>query len=115
MHRPGVLILASDARDYIPLLADLAGGGVELAAAANESEVRARYAGQPVVLGQPDLVAASLEWMPQVRWVQSTWAGVTPLLEMDRRDYLLTGIKGVFGPQMSEFFVLEPARAICSR
>jgi phosphoglycerate dehydrogenase-like enzyme len=35
--------------------------------------------------------------------VQSSWAGVTPLIEAPRRDYLLTGVKGVFGPQMSEY------------
>jgi phosphoglycerate dehydrogenase-like enzyme len=38
-----------------------------------------------------------------VRWVQSTWAGVKPLLELPRRDYLLTGVKDVFGPQMAEY------------
>jgi phosphoglycerate dehydrogenase-like enzyme len=38
-----------------------------------------------------------------VEWVQSSWAGVTPLIRHERRDYVLTGIKGVFGPQMSEY------------
>ena len=102
-RRPGVLILADDASDYLSPLAGLARQGVELSTATSVASACAVWAGQPVVLGQPDLVAAALADMPGVRWVQSTWAGVTPLLELDRRDFLLTGVKGVFGPQMAEY------------
>ena len=39
-----------------------------------------------------------------MRWVQSTWAGVEPLLDPAlRRDYILTNARGVFGAQMSEY------------
>ena len=41
--------------------------------------------------------------MPEVRWVQSSWAGVTPLLDLGRTDYLLTGVKDTFGSQMAEY------------
>ena len=97
------MILAHDASDYLPHLAGLERLGVELSTATSEAAARAAWAGQSVVLGQPDLVAAVLPGLPEVRWVQSTWAGVTPLLELDRRDFLLTGVKGVFGPQMAEY------------
>ena len=43
--------------------------------------------------------------MPEVDWVQSAWAGVTPLVELRRRDYQLTGVKDVFGPQMAEYVI----------
>jgi phosphoglycerate dehydrogenase-like enzyme len=34
------------------------------------------------------------------------WAGVTPLMEADlRQDYILTGVKGVFGPVMAEYVI----------
>ena len=49
------------------------------------------------------MIAAVLNQMPEVEWVQSTWAGVTPLVSIARRDYVLTGVKGIFGPQMSEY------------
>jgi len=97
------LILDSDASDYLPLLVGLAKQGVEFAATESARSAVATWAGQPVVLGQPDLVASVLADLPGVRWVQSTWAGVTPLLQLGRRDFLLTGVKGVFGPQMAEF------------
>lgn len=61
------------------------------------------YQGQTVVLGEPDLVAEAFDAMPAVQWVQSSWAGVTPLLNCSRRDYLLTNIKETFGRQMTEY------------
>jgi len=100
---PSVMILDQDASDYLPHLATLVRDGVELSTATTAASARTAWAGQPVVLGQPDLVAAVLEDLPGVRWVQSTWAGVTPLLELGRRDFLLTGVKEVFGPQMAEY------------
>src|SRR5262245_38322225 len=39
-----------------------------------------------------------------LRWLQSTWAGVEPLLDPAlRRDYVLTNARGVFGGLMSEY------------
>jgi len=59
--------------------------------------------GQPIVLGDPDMVAAVLPELPAVEWVQSTWAGITPLTAIKHRDFILTGVKEVFGPQMAEY------------
>jgi phosphoglycerate dehydrogenase-like enzyme len=42
--------------------------------------------------------------LPRVRWVQSTWAGIDALLrEGLRRDYILTNVRGVFGPAITEY------------
>ena len=102
-RRPSVLILDHDAAAYPPLLGRLAREGTELTAVTSPGEARASWSGQPVVLGQPDLVAAAIDSMPGLRWVQSTWAGVEALMRQPRRDFLLTGVKGVFGPLMSEY------------
>ncbi|MEM1403110.1 MAG: NAD(P)-dependent oxidoreductase [Pseudomonadota bacterium] len=56
-----------------------------------------------VAFGAPDVLPRLMEQMPALRWVQSTWAGVTPFLACPRRDYQLTGIKGIFGASMSEY------------
>jgi phosphoglycerate dehydrogenase-like enzyme len=97
------MILSPDAGEYLPFLQDLVERGTEIALAGTADDARIAYAGQAVVLGQPDLVAAVLGEMPGVRWVQSCWAGVTPLLALGRSDYLLTGVKDTFGSQMSEY------------
>jgi len=103
MSRPGVLVLSDDAAEYLPLLAGLERAGTRLTVASSAAAVQAVWRGQEVVLGQPDLVAAALADMPSVRWVQSTWAGVAPLLALGRRDFQLTGVKDTFGPQMAEY------------
>ncbi len=57
-----------------------------------------------IVLGEPALVAPELERLGAVRWVQSTWAGVEPLLDPALpRGYVLTNARGVFGGLMSEY------------
>jgi len=100
---PPVLILTPDAGEYLPFLKKLSEAGVDLTAVATAAAARKSYSGQEIILGQPDLVAAVLGDMPEVRWVQSSWAGVTPLIQEGRRDYRLTGIKNVFGQQMAEY------------
>lgn len=56
-----------------------------------------------IALGAPDVLAPVLDRMPNLRWVQSTWAGVKPFFDVSRRDYALTGVKDIFGPSMSEY------------
>jgi phosphoglycerate dehydrogenase-like enzyme len=65
---------------------------------------RDRSADVDVVLGEPSLIRQALPALPSLRWVQSTWAGVEPLLDPSlRRDYTLTNARGVFGGLMSEY------------
>ena len=56
-----------------------------------------------VVFGPPAMVAGLLEKCAHLRWVQSTWAGVRPLVEQPKRDFQLTSVKGIFGELMSEY------------
>lgn len=101
--QPPVLVLSNDARDYISFLYELSDAGTEITAAVTAQDARNVYSGQEIILGQPDLVASVIGEMPAVRWVQSDWAGVTPLIKADRADYLLTGVKDCFGAQMAEY------------
>ncbi len=99
-----VLIIGADAGEYARLI-DAAEPSMPVTTCCGADEARAAYTDQSILFGNPESIAGVLPDMPTVEWVQSTWAGVTPLLEIGRRDYLLTGIKGVFGPQMSEFVI----------
>jgi phosphoglycerate dehydrogenase-like enzyme len=71
------------------------------------------------VFGEPSLVRDLLPSLPRLRWVQSIWAGVEPLLDPAlRRDYLLTNARGVFGGLMSEYvfgYLLFHERRILQR
>ena len=98
-----ILVLARDAADYDPLLEPVRAEGATIVLAESAAQARGLAATPSVMLGEPDLVAEVLDALPALRWVQSTWAGVTPLIEHPRRDYRLTGVKDVFGPQMAEY------------
>lgn len=99
-----VLILARDARVYLPLVRDAGLADVVLYACETVQEARAVVAGCEVIFGQPDMVARVLARAQRLRWVQSTFAGVDALCRQGlRTDYLLTGVKGIFGSLMSEY------------
>ena len=102
-ERADVLVLAPGANDYRPFFEERIPTGTQAVYADTVGAALAVEGKFPVILGQPDLVAGYLEHRPGVRWVQSTWAGVRPLLVTGRRDFLLTGIRDTFGPQIAEY------------
>ena len=110
---PNILILSRDAADYTRLLtaADLPN--------ANLMTPNQPLSDCEIVFGGPDLIRAAFEQLPNVRWIQSTWAGVDPLLDPAlRRDYRLTNARGVFGKLMSEYifgYLLLHERKILQR
>jgi phosphoglycerate dehydrogenase-like enzyme len=82
-----------------------------------EAAERGRDCG--IALGEPSLLRHVVPGMRTLRWVQSTWAGVEPLVQpSSRRDYMLTNARGVFGPLMSEYvfgYLLAHERRILQR
>jgi phosphoglycerate dehydrogenase-like enzyme len=88
--------------------------------AGNQLSELSRQAGAcEIWLGQPDLLAGLLRQGLQPSWVQSTWAGITPLLAADLpRTYCLTRAVGIFGQLMAEYvltYMLAHERQLFSR
>ena len=73
----------------------------------------------PVWLGQPDLMATLLRQGHKPQWLQSTWAGITPLLaEGLGREYRLSRAVGIFGQVMAEYvltYMLGHEREVMAR
>jgi len=64
----------------------------------------ALVAGCNIVLGEPSLTGRVLASADRLEWVQSSWAGVDRLCRPElRHDYILTGVKGIFGALISEY------------
>ncbi len=99
---PLVAIFGEDAGILAQQISQLRLGDLELLVATGE---RVATAQADILLGPPQEIAACLDEATNLRWVQSTWAGVKPLIEHPRRDYLLTGVKGIFGQAMSEYLL----------
>jgi len=102
---PDCLIITANAVELVQEIVRLADFPITVKTCASAEQALAKYTDESVVFGNPDMIAEVLPRMWAVDWVQSTWAGVAPLLALDQRDYVLTGIKDVFGPQMSEYVI----------
>jgi phosphoglycerate dehydrogenase-like enzyme len=102
MHR--LLILSRHADAYRALIEAAGLPRLEIVTATRAADLPSSAAICDVLLGEPTLVREVLSQVPALRWVQSTWAGVEPLLDPSlRRDYTLTNARGVFGGLMSEY------------
>lgn len=73
----------------------------------------------PVWLAQPDLAVPLLRQGLRPDWLQSTWAGITPLLGAGLpRDYRLSRAVGIFGQPMAEYvltYLLAQRRRVLVR
>ena len=109
-----LLILSHNAHKYARLIADAGLPNLKITPAIKVDEADVMASQQNILLAPPDLAYEILPAMTNLEWIQSTWAGVNKLLEEGcRKDYLLTGVKGVFGPIMSEYvfcYILMHAR-----
>ncbi len=97
------LIVTTLADVFADELSRLTDGGINGVACATAREARAAYTDETVLFGSPEMIAELIDELPSVDWVQSSWAGVRPLMDARRRNYRVTGVKGVFGSQMAEY------------
>jgi phosphoglycerate dehydrogenase-like enzyme len=99
-----LLILSRHADDYRRLIERAQLPELAITPASDPGVVSARAAEFDLAFGEPALLRAMVPAMTSLRWLQSTWAGVDPLLDPAlRRDYVLTNARGVFGGLMAEY------------
>ncbi|MGE5464076.1 MAG: D-2-hydroxyacid dehydrogenase, partial [Syntrophothermus sp.] len=92
---PKLMILSRDADDYRALIE---------AAHLPDLVFTNDYTQAEIVMGEPKLIREALPRLSQPKWIQAIYAGVEPLVDpAQRRDYVLTNARGVFGELMSEF------------
>jgi phosphoglycerate dehydrogenase-like enzyme len=113
-----VLIAEHDYALYTELLRKAA-PDIEVLSSGDSAELSRMAADAPVWLGQPDLLSNLLRQGHKPQWLQSTWAGITPLLaEGLNREYRLTRAVGIFGQVMAEFvltYMLVHEREVMAR
>jgi phosphoglycerate dehydrogenase-like enzyme len=113
-----VLIAEHDYPVYTELLRNAA-PDLEVLSSGDSAELSKMAADAPIWLGQPDLLANLLRQGHKPQWLQSTWAGITPLLAHGlNRDYQLTRAVGIFGQVMAEFvltYMLVHEREVLAR
>ena len=116
---PRLLILSQDHAEYKRLLTAAELPGLSIVATHDPADTIPCGAEFDLLFGEPSLISQAVNALPNLRWAQSTWAGVEPLLRPGmRRDYTLTNVRHVYGPQMSEYvfgYLLLIARGMLSR
>ena len=104
MTQHTLLLLSRDNAHYQTLLRRMALPGLRLLCPEDEEQALALAPEAELLLGEPAAIAQVLHQATRLRWAQSTYAGVDALLKPGlRQDYLLTNVRGIFGPLMSEY------------
>ena len=92
---PKLIILSSDKDEYQRLIAT---------AELPDLEIVTDPAPADIALGEPKAIRDALPHLSRLKWAQAIYAGVEPLVDpAQRRDYVLTNARSVFGEWMSEF------------
>ncbi len=116
---PRLLILARRVDKYRQLVEAANLPDLELVSTSSVTEAVSIGASCEILFGEPSLICDVLPALINLRWAQSTWAGVEPLLDPSlRRDYILTNARGVFGELKSEYvfgYLLAHERQIFER
>lgn len=77
---------------------------IPIATAATRADGLRDPGGIEILLASPRLAAPALPELASLRWIQSTWAGVEPLLAVGVPPrVVVTRAAGIFGPQMREY------------
>jgi len=101
---PKLLILARQADKYHQLIEAAKLPELELVSTLSVTEAVSIGESCEILFGESSLIREVLLAMTDLHWVQSTWAGVEPLLDPSlQRDYILTNARGVFGELMAEY------------
>ncbi|MGF1698416.1 D-2-hydroxyacid dehydrogenase [Vibrio lamellibrachiae] len=59
-----------------------------------------------IILASPPQIAAKLDTLPALEWIQSIYAGVDAITSKEiKTDFTLTNVKGIFGQQISEYVI----------
>jgi len=99
-----LLILSKNSAEYADLIEKHDFSGLEFMDCNRAGDAKNHAENCNIILGEPDRIAPVLDVAENLQWIQSTYAGVEALITPSQRtDYLLTGVKDLFGPLMSEY------------
>ena len=113
---PQLLIVAAESAPWTDAVMSLAAPHRRTVVVAPRDEIETSAV--EVVVGAPPDLAAIIPRCPQLRWVQSTWAGIDAIAHFASETLQITPLKGVFGPAMTEYvmgWLLAIERNVISR
>ena len=104
MTQNKILVLNGEIDTYKELMAKHSWPEAEIIFSNNASEIVSDIASADIIFGSPSRIAPALDQAKNLKWVQSTWAGVEPFVSPNmRKDYTLTNVRGIFGRLIAEY------------
>ncbi len=113
---PQLLIVADDSAPWTDAVMSMASPHRRTVVVAPYTEIET--SGVEVLVGAPPDLASIISRCPQLRWVQSTWAGIDAIAHFASETLQITPLKGEFGPAMTEYvmgWLLAIERNVISR
>jgi phosphoglycerate dehydrogenase-like enzyme len=113
---PQLLIVATAHEPWTKAVANAASGQLQPARVAPADEIDTSAV--KVIVGAPPDLVGLIPCCPNLRWVQSTWAGIDAIAHLASETLQITPLKGVFGPAMTEYvmgWLLAIERNVISR
>jgi len=99
-----ILVLTGYVDTYQRLIEKLNWPEASIIFASDASEAERSLASADILFGSPAKIAPVLAQAAQLKWVQSTWAGIEPFVTPAvRKDYTLTNVRGIFGRLIAEY------------
>lgn len=104
MAKNTVIVITRNQEEYERRLAALGLPDLEVLAPRDEQGIRENIERANIMLGNPPLAKNYINAAKNVKWMQSTYAGVDAMnAEGLRKDYILTNIREVYGPPLAEY------------
>lgn len=104
MAKETILIISRNQEEYERRLKALELPGAEILAPRTPEEMREAAPKATIIVGNPPLAKAYINDAKNVKWMQSTFAGVDALNDESlRKDYMLTNIREVYGKPLAEY------------
>ena len=113
---PQLLIVSDDSAPWTDAVMSLASPHRRTLVVSPDAQVETSAV--EVLVGAPPDLTAIIPRCPQLRWVQSTWAGIDAIAHFASEALHITPLKGVFGPAMTEYvmgWLLAIERDVISR
>ena len=113
---PQLLIVADESAPWTDAVMSLASPHRRTVVVAPDAKIETSAV--EVVVGAPPDLADIIPRCPQLRWVQSTWAGIDAIAHFASESLQITPLKGVFGTAMTEYvmgWLLAIERNVISR
>ena len=114
-----LIILSKNADEFRKLIAAEQLPNLKTVTAVNHPDQIDSKSSANILFGDSTMVSMILHKLPELEWVQTTRAGVEPLINQGlRRDYQLTNARVVFGSLISEYvlaYLLLHERRIIQR